>query len=435
MNVYSHTELNSDASDASFDCATWLGHGMQWPHNEKKYLPFKPRALETTNYCTTRGSEQDYSFSAAKLKQFELALSSRSSASEARDEFYADEYNDLMAYVDQDNGDIRKTGSEREQILNISERADEGLSNIGLEGAARSFPGVCRETPLRSGYWNRSAASSPSIDELVLWKQMSERQLFTEKSEHQTFKKKSILKESLKSPHFRYMVDEHLQGFGERRPEHWEPLQEDENRKRRLCRHFLKGHCKRGRACDFLHDPSIFCPDFQKVFLGGLPAHITESTLQEKLTRQGYTVINKPKVLRGFTPQVCLGSVEEAQRLIKKGRIFIDGSQVDVRPYEAFAKDDLDKRLPDDTKRSVFIGGLSNGTTGQMIIEDLEKLDVKVVNHPLIKTGFTPKVTLGTVDQAQKLIKMRKVRIHHSLVDIRPYVNFRDTPTQRRKKY
>jgi len=321
-----------------------------------------------------------------------------------------------MAYVEQDYDD------------NTAQLADDDLSNIMAD--VGSFNGI----PSGSSYWDASE-TTPFIDEMALWDETWDMELFPQQDELETFREKILLKESLKSPDFQHMVEEHLRGFGEKRPEHWEPLPEDENRKRRLCRHFLKGHCKRGRACDFLHDPSIFCPDFQKVFLGGLPAHITEATLQEKLTRQGYTVINKPKVLRGFTPQVCLGSVEEAQKMIKKGRIFIDGSQVDVRPYEAFAKEDVDKRLPDDTKRSVFIGGLSNGTTGQMIINDLEKLDVKVVNHPLIKTGFTPKVTLGTVEQAQKLIKMKRVRIHHSLVDIRPYVNFRDSPSHRKKKY
>jgi len=217
------------------------------------------------------------------------------------------------------------------------------------------------------------------------------------------------------------LVQEHLEGFGEKRLQ----PQEDQNRKRRLCRHFLKGHCKRGKACDFLHDSSIFCPDLQKVFLGGLPAHITESTLREKLADQGFTVINRPKVLRGFTPQVCLGSVNEAQRLIEKGKINIDGSLVDVRPYEAFAKDNLEKKLPDDIKRSVFLGGLVTGTTGQRIKDDLEKMDVRVVNHPIIKTGFSPMVTVGTVEQAQLLVKLKKVLINDALVDVRPYVDFR----------
>jgi len=200
---------------------------------------------------------------------------------------------------------------------------------------------------------------------------------------------------------------------------------ESQNRKRRLCRHFLKGYCKRGKSCDFLHDCSIFCPDLQKVFLGGLPSYITESTLKQKLAEQGYTVINQPKVLRGFTPQVCLGSVEEAQRLIKKGKILIDDSQVDVRPYEEFVKDTPDSKLPNDIERSVFLGGLPNGTTGKDIVGELEKLDVKVVNHPIIKTGFTPQVILGNVKQAEKLVNLKKVRIRKTLVDIRPYVNHR----------
>jgi len=425
MNVCSSTELSSDASNVSFDCVSWLEHGVQSEQNYKKSI-----TQPLWSSPASRGSDQDYSFSAAKLKQLEIALSSMSSTSEAREEFYPDEYNELIAYMDHDYGDIRNSAHEREQIRNIPELADDDLSNIRIAGSVGSFDGIAMD----SSYWD-GIVPSPNIDGFAGWNETWDGQIFSESNELQTFSEKLSLKESLKSPDFHDMVDEHLRGFGEKRPEHWEPLPEDENRKRRLCRHFLKGHCKRGRACDFLHDPSIFCPDFQKVFLGGLPAHITETTLQEKLTQQGYTVINKPKVLRGFTPQVCLGSVEEAQQLIKKGRIFIDGSQVDVRPYEAFAKDDLDKRLPDDTKRSVFIGGLSNGTTGQMIINDLEKLDVKVVNHPLIKTGFTPKVTLGAVEQAQKLIKMKRVRINESLVDIRPYVNFRDSPTQRKKKY
>merc|ERR1712060_567214 len=214
-------------------------------------------------------------------------------------------------------------------------------------------------------------------------------------------------------------------GFGEKRPDHWEPLPEDENRKRRLCRHFLKGHCKRGKACDFLHDPSIFCPNSQKVFLGGLPTHITEATLRQKLAQQGYEVINKPKVLRGFTPQVCLASVEEAQKLIEKRNITIDGSLVDVRAYEAFAKGNVDKIRPDEIRRSVFLGGLSRGTTSRMIKDDLEKMDVKVVNHPLVKTGFTPKVTLATVEESNMLTKLKKVRINETLVDVRPYINYK----------
>lgn len=201
-------------------------------------------------------------------------------------------------------------------------------------------------------------------------------------------------------------------------------LQGGISRKRRLCRHFLKGHCKRGKNCDFLHDASIFCEDQQKVFLGGLPSHITKATLQVRLAEQGFEVINSPKVLRGFTPQVCLASVEQAQQLVKKGRISIDGTDVDVRPYRPYNVVGR-KQLPDAVSRSVFLGGLACGTTRHMIKDEVEKLGVKVVNHPLVKMGFSPQVMLGTVEQAQKLVRMRQVVINNTLVDVRPYIDDR----------
>jgi len=262
-------------------------------------------------------------------------------------------------------------------------------------------------------------ASSPSSTVLSTMMQMKE----TDNTRGLLEGNVCSLQGNIASPKLQGMVEEHQDGSGQKRPDHWEPSPEDQNRKRRLCRHFLKGHCKRGKTCDFIHDSSIICPKIQKVFLGGLPSHIVESTLKEKLAEQGYPVINKPKVLRGFTPQVCLGSVQEAQRMIEKGKIKIDGVLVDVRPYEAFAKDNIKKKLPVDIKRSVFLGGLPIGTTGQMIKEELEKLDLKVVNHPLIKAGFSPQVMIGSVEQAQKLVNLKKVRINNTLVDVRPYLN------------
>lgn len=196
------------------------------------------------------------------------------------------------------------------------------------------------------------------------------------------------------------------------------PLMSKDNRKRRLCRHFLKGHCKRGASCDFLHDSSIFCPDKQKVFLGGLPSTVNAELLCQKLADLGYDVINKPKVLRGFTPQVCLATMEQAQRLIELGKIFIDGSMVDVRPYE-------DKKPPDDLKRSVFLGGLPNDVTVNDIKESLQMAGVRVCNFPIIKAGFTPQVVLGTPEEAQRLIKAKKVNVAGKFVEVRPYVNFR----------
>jgi len=238
-----------------------------------------------------------------------------------------------------------------------------------------------------------------------------------------------------KSSKLFYRMYEHLRGFNIERPpdqedqkyhQQKEPLNEDQNRKRRMCRHFLKGLCKRGGKCDFLRDSSIFCSENQKVFFGGLPTNISGVSLREQLEELGYTVINKPKVLRCFSPQVWLGSAKEAQRMNEMDKLVIDGRCVDVRPYESFMEGNMEKRLPDDKNRSVFLGGLPKGTTGQMIKQELEKLSVRVVNHPPVKTGFAPRVKLGNVEQAQKLINMKKVRINEKLVDVRPYVYYGD---------
>jgi len=215
------------------------------------------------------------------------------------------------------------------------------------------------------------------------------------------------------------MVESTLKGFGvKQEPDNFEG-------KRRLCRHFLKGRCNRGNSCDFLHDQSIFCSDEQKVFLGGLPTHITDKALRDALRMQGYKVLNKPKVLQGFSPQICLGSVEEAQEMVKRGKIVIGGAFVDVRPYEAFAKDNLKMGSKDEIKRSVFLGGLSSNTTGWMIKERLAQLGFVTVNHPVVKSGFAPQVMLESAEQAQRLVGLKNIKINKSAVEIRPYSRYR----------
>jgi len=206
------------------------------------------------------------------------------------------------------------------------------------------------------------------------------------------------------------------------------PQRKEPHLKSRHCRHFLKGHCERGDACGFRHDPSVFCSDRQIVFLGGLPPHFTASLLREKLEEQGYTVLNQPKVLRWFSPQVCLGSVEEASRLIEKGTILIDGACIWVRPYEGFSRE---KKTPaDEVERSVFLGGLAPFTTTDMIKDGIGSMGMKVVNMPNVKTGYSRKVTLETVVQAQTLLKLMQVQINGVMVSVRPFANIRS----RRKK-
>jgi len=411
--------------DASFDCSFYLGHGIVLPHNDEGYhLKLNPAELIAyADSFVTDGDEKNYNFSAMKLKQFDLAESSRRNSTE---DYYPMEYSNLVSCMKQsDLEDFTMTGNEFNLIHEIS-AAEDAL--LPISAAPYDGDGV----EMIEDLMHRAGASSL---EQLFWKNMEKKDLF---DDVEWYKRELMEKSSHQSSlQFQNMVDEYLKGFGENRIDNWglghSNASEDQTRKRRLCRHFLKGHCKRGNACDFLHDLSIFCPNSQKVFLGGLPANITEVTLRQKLAEQGYEVINKPKVLRGFTPQVCMASVEEAQKLIEKRNILIEGSLVDVRAYEAFAKGDIDKIRPDEIKRSVFLGGLSRGTTSQMIKDDLEKMDVKIVNHPIVKTGFTPKVTLATVEESNMLIKLKKVRINDTLVDVRPYINYKSPFRSHRK--
>jgi len=197
---------------------------------------------------------------------------------------------------------------------------------------------------------------------------------------------------------------------------------QEPHHKSRYCRHFLKGHCKRGDSCGFRHDHSVFCPDMQMVFLRGLPAHLSSNLLRKKLEDQGYTVLNNPKILRRFSSQVCLGSVEEAQRLVEKGTIIIDTAVVQVRAFKAR---DNEKIQPNEVKRSVFLGGLKSSTTVEMIRHELGKMGLVVVNNPVLKSGYSPQVIFETFQQAQTLLKKMKVQINGALVNVRPFANIR----------
>jgi len=188
-----------------------------------------------------------------------------------------------------------------------------------------------------------------------------------------------------------------------------------------FCRHYNDGYCKRGSNCEFQHILNGAYPDAQKVFLGGLPLNITERELSQRLKAQGYNVINEPSIMHKYAPQVCLETAEEAQRLINRGTIIIDGAAVDVRRYEAVTKKQQE-RLADITRRSVFLGGLEKETTPKIIRYELAMIGMKVVNHLTIKSGFCPQVTLATSEQACNLISKVKVQIKGKWVNVRPYV-------------
>jgi len=203
--------------------------------------------------------------------------------------------------------------------------------------------------------------------------------------------------------------------------------------KARHCRHFLKGRCDRGASCGFRHDYSLFCTDLQKVFLGGLPKHLTSSLLRQKLSEQGYTVLNNPRIHRWYSPQVCLGSIAEAERLVEKGTIVIDGASVRVRPYKA-VRGDKKKKLPDEVRRSVFLGGLASSTTAEMIRNQLAKIGLVVVNTPVVKSGYSRKVVLETLEQAQTLLRLSRVKINGSWASVRPFANLRISSGKKEKR-
>jgi len=186
------------------------------------------------------------------------------------------------------------------------------------------------------------------------------------------------------------------------------------------CRHFAKGWCRQGKACSFVHCLKDSHPDSQKVFLGGLPHSITPTKLVKELVEQGYHVINKPKIFRGFSPQICLVSPEEAMKMLKEGKVMICGSKVEVRPYKAITKKERDRQL-DTNRRSVFLGGLPSSVTVQMLKASIDKLGMKMTNRPLIKAGFIPKVTLASADQAQSLVARGTLNIDGATVSVRTY--------------
>lgn len=161
----------------------------------------------------------------------------------------------------------------------------------------------------------------------------------------------------------------------------------------------------------------------QKIFLGGLPLGMTERGLRQELAAQGYKVLKRPKIIRGFAPQVLMRSVDEAKALVEKGVITINGSEVQVRPFNSFMKQSKSKKIPNVEKRSIFLGGLPSGTTSRDIKEVFLKMDIKVVNYPVVKFGYSRQVILESFAQAKTLINMGRVLINGTLVDVRPFVN------------
>jgi len=69
-------------------------------------------------------------------------------------------------------------------------------------------------------------------------------------------------------------------------------------------------------------------------------------------------------------------------------------------------------------------GGLPRNTTGWMIKDKLKQMGLETVNHPVVKSGFAPQVILVSVQQARRLVKMKKIKINGGVVEIRTYSKY-----------
>jgi len=159
-----------------------------------------------------------------------------------------------------------------------------------------------------------------------------------------------------------------------------------------------------------------------RIFLGGLPIGITERSLRQQLAAKGYKVLKRPKILRGFAPEVLMRSAQEAKELVQLGTIIINGVEVEVRPFNPLMKESESRKIPNIEKRSIFLSGLSDGTTAKDIQKVFAGLGIRIVNYPVIKFGFSRQVILETIRQARALIERKKILINGILVDVRPFM-------------
>jgi len=160
----------------------------------------------------------------------------------------------------------------------------------------------------------------------------------------------------------------------------------------------------------------------QRVFLGGLPIGMTERSLRQQLAAKGYKVLKRPKILRGFAPEVLMRSAQEAKELVELGSIIINGVEVEVRPFNSLMKQSESRKIPNVKKRSIFLRGLSDGTTAKDIQEVFAKQGTRIVNYPVVKFGFARQVIVETVRQARALIEKKQILINGTIVDVRPFV-------------
>jgi len=450
--------LSHESGD--FDCSAYLSHGLRWSvngvHNgfkgsmsNSRIANMRERNTQYAEYYTNESVtvrdwdvllQEEMSTVAQKekgallQKDISQIFGTEKNEKFLEKDYYESEYNTLVKWIDEEEIIVPPPSmfaDKREEIQRISLVADETLGSKSFNSNYHSYDRHQTHEYIVEDIANEvitNANETPQTPGSEVLSTNVYNYNFLEHNATCEDLEREVAINAYETPQssarvmspggFKSFIKQQLVGFGNS-----ENKEDGELRKRRLCRHFVKGFCSRGECCEFLHDPSIYCSDDQKVFLGGLPSDITPQILKDKLEDQGLTVLNRPKIMRGFTPQVCLGSIEQAEKLIASRFLYIDEHRVDVRPYQD--REQLRKGLPSVVKRSVFLGGLPESTTGEMIIDDLRRLDVKVVNFPVVKNGYAPRVVLESLEHAKMLVSLKRVIVNGTVVDVRPYVNFR----------
>merc|ERR550534_3202012 len=69
----------------------------------------------------------------------------------------------------------------------------------------------------------------------------------------------------------------------------------------------------------------------RSVFLGGIPPSVTVQILKAEIDKLGMKVTNHSQIKPGFIPKVTLATVDQAQELIGKGTIDVNGAVVSIR--------------------------------------------------------------------------------------------------------
>jgi len=322
--------------------------------------------------------------------------------------FYEDEYKKMVLEMDKEElPQDEKPVDPFEELLQLSVLADEGFQSSKL-----SLPPV---TPI----WNKPRPSHLSINSLLRWKRYKDEKhelvmaviKKLEQQDMELFRSRQLhWKKSIVN-----VIRERFDNVGVGEYNFHECARTKSynvKRKEKITRN-LPGVCHKNRQ--------DYNSETQKVFLGGLPRLITSQKLVWELKKKGYKVINKPKVFPRYSPEVCLGSAEEAQLMLQKKTIIIDGCTVDVRPFKTFKQKKMDSQL-EVNQRSVFLEGIPSVMTVRVVITEIEKLGLKVTNHQLARGGCITKVTLATIEQAKRLIAQSVIEIDGFAVNVRPYM-------------